>query len=57
MINQNNYEYNYYERTYPNVQSKKQRQSSMIAEQKYNIFGPNFYSELSSSYKQKKNRR
>ena len=47
----------YYDRTYPNVQSIKQRQSSMIAEQKYNIFGPNFYSELTSSYKQKKKRR
>ena len=36
------------------MQTEKQRQSSMIAEQKYGISAPNYYSELASKYKQKK---
>ena len=36
------------------MQTEKQRLSSMIAEQKYLIFAPNYYSELASKYKQKK---
>ena len=36
------------------MQTEKQRLSSMIAEQKYLIFSPNYYSELASKYKQKK---
>ena len=36
------------------MQTEKQRLSSIIAEQKYLIFAPNYYSELASKYKQKK---
>ncbi len=44
------------DRRFASVQSAKQRQSSMIAEQRYSITAPNFYSELASAYKQKKKR-
>ena len=39
------------------MQTEKQRLSSMIAEQKYLIFSPNYYSEHASKFKQKKKKR
>jgi len=39
------------------MQSEKQRQSSMIAMQKFEVSAPNYYSELASKLRLRKKRR
>ena len=41
----------------PRMQNEKQRQSSLIAMQKYGFFAPNFQSELADKKKLRKRKR